>query len=209
MPKDKRPVLRRSITPSIPLKLDLHDAEGDFAAELQLRLDNSAMVRFEEKSGVNTLAQGPLEIWAGMDARRLSALLWAAVLAHNPEYDSDEGLEVIRSYVTDENAKQVYEALWEAHLASLSPERRKLMSEIRAKGKETLEEDEDSPRDPSEIRAKGKETLEDEDPPRDPFSGQSAYPAPELASSPSNSNGGTSGPLPDTTSDLATANSGG
>ena len=133
------------------------------------------MVRFEEKSGVNTLAQGPLEIWAGMDARRLSALLWAAALAHNPEYDSDEGLEVIRSYVTDENAKQVYEALWDAHLASLSPERRKLMSEI---------------------RAKGKETLADEDPTRDPFGGQAAPPAPELASNPP---GGTSGPLPATT----------
>ena len=64
MPKDKRPALRRSITPSIPLKLDLHDAEGEFTAEFKLCLENGSMVRFEEKSGVNTLAQALMDLGA-------------------------------------------------------------------------------------------------------------------------------------------------
>src|SRR6185437_15125572 len=79
-----------------------------------LVLDMNALCRFEEKTGLSSLDKS---IWK-MNCN-LSTMLWAGVLAHHPEFDSPEGLDAIRSYMTG-RVRAVITAINEGYAAAIS-----------------------------------------------------------------------------------------
>jgi len=109
--------LRRRITPSVPLRLTLTNDDGqEFSVEFRLSFDFNAMAEIEERAGVSMLDG---EIWKHLSARTLRIMFWASALHHHPEFRSDEGLEVVGSYMDPSNAGTIAEALERAFVASV------------------------------------------------------------------------------------------
>jgi hypothetical protein len=136
----KESALKRRIPPSVPLTLELQDHTGAKSSKsFMLCFDFNAIATVEEMTGLGMLNG---EIWElfgrdeeekkgdvkqskkhvrpkGSGAKALGVMFWAGVLAHHPEYDSEEGLAVIRSYMDAGNAVQIAGALQRAFVASL------------------------------------------------------------------------------------------
>ncbi|HLZ07507.1 MAG TPA: hypothetical protein VKT80_02895 [Chloroflexota bacterium] len=128
---EKTIALKRRIGQSHSLRLELEDeVGGKFVRNFRLCFDFNAITLIEERTHLSLLTG---EIWKNASAKTLSIMLWAAVLAHSPEYDSDEGLAVIRSYMYAGNATEIADALFEAFLISLPKDQQE---RIRAKRKE-------------------------------------------------------------------------
>lgn len=136
---ERKAALKRRIVPSVPLVLDLTDDSGA-ASQIQLRLcfDFNAIALFEERTGIGLLngevwqllhPDARLPIVKGSIAKALSVMLWAASLAHHPEYDSEDGLVAISSYMDAGNSAAISETLTEAFIASLPKKRQE---ELRA-----------------------------------------------------------------------------
>ena len=131
--------LKRRIAPSVPLKLQLDDDGGaNFVREFRLSFDFNAAALIEEKTGLNLLTA---EVWtSGLSSRSLSVMLWAAVLANHPEYafsddkgePTEEGLEIIRSYMDVGNTDLIHDALWDAYFISLPKDKRETLERARA-----------------------------------------------------------------------------
>jgi hypothetical protein len=135
--QDATPIKRR-IAPSVPLKLELADDNGaTFVRNFRLSFDFNALARIEEKTGLRMLGIG---VWTQLSAKVVGAMLWAAILANHPEYDTreadgertDDGLEAISSYVDLSNAEQVTSALWEAYLRNLPKEKSEALRKAKA-----------------------------------------------------------------------------
>jgi hypothetical protein len=114
----------------MPLKLELEDDGGKkFVREFQLSIDFNAASYIEAKSGFGFIDG---EIWANLNAATISIMLYAAVLAKHPEYwtedrdgkPTDEGLEIIRSYMGMENSEAIVKALNDAYVAQLPADKR-------------------------------------------------------------------------------------
>jgi hypothetical protein len=132
--------LRRRIAPSVPLRLNVMDDSGD---ELQrtfnLSLDFNAACYVQEKIG-KSLLDG--KTWEDTSPITISTMLYAAILAKHPEYDTrdektgeptTEGIEVIRSLMDAGNAKQIQNALFDAFVATLPPDRQAAIKAEREK----------------------------------------------------------------------------
>jgi hypothetical protein len=207
MQKKETP-LRRRIAPSVPLALELIDSDGSkFVKTFKLSFDMNAAAEIQlrtERTVRYAVTEGPREGETVEEQRGLllsdlsimshigepvflSIAFWAAILAHHPEYHSEEGLEVIRSYMQESNMEPIGEAVWQAYLAWLPPAKKEWILKYRA------EEEEKRAR-----RLRG-EKVEDDEP--DPS-------MPEREASPASlSDGSSSGPSPVTTSASAKANS--
>lgn len=130
--------LKKRIAPSVPLVLELEDDSGaKFKREFRLSFDFNASAIVEEKTGLNLLTA---EVWtSGLSSRSLSVMLWAAILSNHPEYDTedergrptDEGLEVIRSYMDVGNTDAIHQALWDAYFISLPKDKREALEEAK------------------------------------------------------------------------------
>jgi hypothetical protein len=108
--------LRRCVAPSVPLSLDLPERNGStFHIELRLSFDFNALAAFMKQTGIN-----PLEgnVWERPSPVVLRALFWAALLAEQPEYDSEDGLRIAGSYMRPDSAVAIAEATLRAYLAS-------------------------------------------------------------------------------------------
>lgn len=183
------------MAPSVPLTIETVDGEGaKYALSLRLAFDLNAGVAIQDKSGINI---GHLDIWSRVgEPLFIRTVLWGAALAHQPEYYTTDdagrltnaGLDAIGSFVDDSNSSAIMEALWKAYMAFLSPERREYMQELRKRQESEA----------AELRTK-LETGEDV-----PLA---EAPGGKSETSPANSTGAQSGPLPDTTSDSAIAKS--
>lgn len=114
------PALRRRIAPAVPLSLEMVNDDGTkFGVSLKLSFDFNATSALEEKTGLPLV----LSIWENINSPKIfSAMVWSACLTHQPDYDSEEGLEVIRSYMDGSNVVLVRDALWKAYLLYLPPE---------------------------------------------------------------------------------------
>lgn len=132
--------LRRRIAPSTPLTLELEDdSGGKFVKTFRLCFDFNAGAEILDRTGLSLLNGS---IWQHIDKPTVfSVMFYAAILANHPEYrtvdekgePTDEGLEVIRSYMQEANAEPITEALWKAYLAFLPKEKRELMEKLRMK----------------------------------------------------------------------------
>lgn len=139
-------VLRNRIAPSVPLKLELEEDGGKRVVNFRLSWNFLASAEVEERTGLNLLTG---EAWTKLSARNLGIMLWAAALAHHPDYGArmegesfeqfeeakkqrqGEGLECVLSYIDLGNADQVNEAVWNAYFLSLPKEKREALESAR------------------------------------------------------------------------------
>lgn len=138
--------MRRRIAPSHDMSLDLVDDDGTkFTIKFRLSFDMNVIVLIEEMTGLG-VANG--EIWdylseqlsRGKDGPKreyrvhpsvsmvVSTMLWAAAQPHHgADYDSEEGLRVIRSYMDFNNFAFIAFELEKAFVASIPKEKRDAM----------------------------------------------------------------------------------
>jgi len=129
--------LKKRTAKTYPLVLDLEDGDAKFTRSFLLLLDFNALAAAEEKAGTRMIG---IAFWTRMSARMLTALLWAAALRYQPEYatvdkdgnPTDDGFEVIGSYIDPGNESAVAEALWEAYLVNMPQDRQTLLRKLRA-----------------------------------------------------------------------------
>jgi hypothetical protein len=126
--------LRRRIAPSVPLTLQLKDDGGaSFTREFRLSFDFNVCATIEEKTGVNVLDASDF-LPKLTSPKVISTAFWAALLPHHADYDSDEGLIVIRSYMGEDNLKQISDALWEAYLLYCPEKKREALKKLAEQG---------------------------------------------------------------------------
>lgn len=129
MSAEKEMALRRRIVPSVPLTLNLDDDSGSkLTRVLRLSFDFNAIARIEDMTGISVLRG---EIWAKINARNLGIILWAASLAHHPDYDSGEGLVVVQSFIDAGNFEEVILAILDAYIVSLPDSQKGIFEDIR------------------------------------------------------------------------------
>ena len=114
MPPKKLSPLQRILRPSVPVTLDVDGEKRTF----KIAFDFVALGRFEEKTGVNCLTDGP---WVKMGVGKLCAMFWAGTLMYQPELDSQEGFLALQSLLNADNSLSVFEACWNAYLLYLPP----------------------------------------------------------------------------------------
>jgi hypothetical protein len=132
LPEKKLGALKRRIAPSTPLSLDLdrEGSSGKLRLDFKLCFDMNAGAAIQEKTGLLLTDVG---IWAHIgEPKAMGAIFWAALLANHPDYNSDEGLEVARSYIQESNAGEIVDALWAAYLAFLPAEKREFVLRLKA-----------------------------------------------------------------------------
>jgi hypothetical protein len=123
--------LRRRIVSSLPLDLKLQDDNGSVQTlSFRLSFDFNAIALIEEQTGFQVLTG---EIWRNLNAKNLSIMFWAAILANSPQYQGEDGLEIVRSYMDAGNSDQIAEAILDAYILSLPPEKRQMMKELKEK----------------------------------------------------------------------------
>src|SRR5574337_253815 len=127
----KKPLVIQSLTPSVPLELRLTDAEGEHVINFRLCFDFSAFALVEAHAGINMLQPGNvfqlLGTATGKGATLLPVLLWAAIIGNSPEYEGEDGLQAVRSYVNYGNAGEIAKAVQEAFLRCLPDEQQKVL----------------------------------------------------------------------------------
>lgn len=145
--------LRKRLAPAVPITLELLDDNGDkFSRSFKLCFDFAAGVAIEQKTGLNLR---DFKILTEMDKpTAMSVVFWAALLRHQPEYDSDEGLEIIRSYMDESNSEQISEALWQTYLAYQSKAKRDFLLKMRQQAEEKLKRGESASPLPQSAAAK-------------------------------------------------------
>ena len=132
MAKEFKPgALRRRIAPSFPITLQLPEEDGSIVPQtFRLAFDFNAFARIEEVTGYSVLNG---DVWKHLSSDKvLSVMFWAALLAHQPEYDSPTGLTTVRYLMDPGNADQIVEALIDAYILPLSGEKRAPFLEIKA-----------------------------------------------------------------------------
>ncbi len=125
----KLEALKRRIAPSVPLTLKIeNDGGSTFERTFRLSFDFNAFAVIQDKTGVNMAGEN---VWAELNPVTLSVMFWASLHALQPEFASDEGLCVVRSYMDVGNQDQIAEALFDAHAACLPADRRKLLMDAK------------------------------------------------------------------------------
>jgi hypothetical protein len=127
--------LRRRIAPSVPLTLELKDDGGaSFKRDFRLAFDFNVCATIEEKTGVNVLDASDF-LPKLTSPKVISVCFWAALLPHHPEYEEfPEGLHVIRSYMGEDNLKQISDAIWEAYLLYCPEKKREALRKLAEQG---------------------------------------------------------------------------
>jgi hypothetical protein len=121
---NKSTALRRRVAPSVPLEISFSDENGSFAETFQVAFNLNVLAEISEKTGLTALGY---DIWLHVDAKTLRAILWAALLPYQDDFDTyakngrrtDEGLKVVGSWLTPENQEKAATALYEAFLLYL------------------------------------------------------------------------------------------
>jgi len=105
--------IKRRLTPSVPLSLDVENGDGStFRVDLRLAFNMNVLAAVRERCKVNLLA----DVFGWIDdPLAVKAVLWAACIPFQPEFDSDEGFEAIGEYMTLENRNDTIEALLKAY----------------------------------------------------------------------------------------------
>lgn len=107
----------------------MEDADGSaFEVNFRLSYDFNAMALVEEKTGLSMMSG---TIFANATARKTQVLLWAGIVANNPDYAGDEGLEVIGTYLSLDNAAKALDAIMEAFFMSLPKQRAEELKKLK------------------------------------------------------------------------------
>jgi len=134
---EKNAALRRRIAPFTPLTLELDEPGGKIKIELKLAFNMNSAAAVQEETGYLLT---DVKIWNHIgEPKLLRAMLWAAAIAHQPEYESRDGLPTIGSYIQEENSEQIVDALWKAYLSYLPPAKRELLLKAKAEAEQRAE----------------------------------------------------------------------
>lgn len=139
-------LLRRRVAPSVPVDIRFSDEQGEFHHTFELAFDFNAVAAVSEVTGEECL--NSIEMWYRMDARMLRAMLWAALLRHQPEFDTrdtrgrrnDDGLRAVGSWLRFDDGRRIGDALWKAYLLFLPKDQAEYWRKVREgaeKGKDT------------------------------------------------------------------------
>lgn len=172
MPEKKPVAVLRRVARCVPVTLEFDGSKHTF----QLSFDFNTLARIEEKTKIRMM--NIFSVWIDMSASVLGVMFWAAAAGNHPEFDSDQGLVAMRSYLDVANVDAVADALWGAYMLFLPKEKRERMQAARAEALEKVEAGENPP-----------------------------TPATPTEATPAQPTGSSSGPSPDSTSDLPLANS--
>jgi hypothetical protein len=178
--------LQKRKVPALEFTLKV-PGEGEFSFDLTY--DFNAAAALQEKTvckrypaGINLMELGAWRHIA--EPIFLGALFWAGIIGRHPEYNNDEGLEIIRSYMSEHNSDAVMTACWDAYLLNVPPKKRDFMQDLKLKAE-------------AEIKKNAEAASKALDPP----SPAAADPQPE------SSTGSEPMPSPESTSELAKTNS--
>jgi hypothetical protein len=144
--------LKRQILPAVPVTLELQDDDGKpYKLTFQVSYDYNAATALQQKTvtqpafdvdkdgkreRVDPFPMGmkltEASVWAhSNEPLFFSTLFWAGIITRHPEYDCDEGLEVIRSYMSENNSEIIIGACWDAYLLGLTPQKRAFMEKLK------------------------------------------------------------------------------
>ena len=173
--------LRKRIVKALPFTLDVAD---DGKVNFLLSYDFNAAAAFQEKTVSKQHPEGlklqELSTWKHVtEPIAISALFWAGIILRHPEYNSDQGLEIIRSNMDEAELDAIIKACWDAYLLNVPKEKREFMEELKKNAEAGIKKP-------------------------NPQSPAAQEPPPETTS---NSTGSSSAPLPDTTSELTKTSS--
>lgn len=132
----------RLLAPSVPLILEVDDGAPGKRLELRLAWTMKGVILTEAKLrevgiyNINII-QNPGTFWTDINSASLAAAVWGMSSQEHPEYQDEEGFEIISSFLIQENCGIASEKLKEAFLESLSPKRRE---EIREAERRAIEE---------------------------------------------------------------------
>jgi hypothetical protein len=119
--------ITKLLAPTVPLELKIDNPDIP-PLLLKLAWSMKAAVVIEGKlrsMGVKAnVISNVNSYWFDMDATRLAAGVWATAQQEQPQYADDEGFDLILSYMTPDNYTVAFEALNNAFMEALSPERR-------------------------------------------------------------------------------------
>ncbi len=129
--------LRKWLAPSVPFTVVLQDANGKFEHGFNLCFDFNALALIERHLGVNLLAQFS-QIFT-ISATSVSVFFWAAIQAYHPEYEGQEGLNVVRSYLNIANFESAALKVQEAFKLSLNAEQLALVEQALADAQKLID----------------------------------------------------------------------
>lgn len=115
-----------AFVPSVPVQVEIPLQEGGKRVlSFRLTFDFNAMALAEDKLGVSMLTLNP-KVWQDMSTKTASILLWAGIQGGAPtqeqeDYEGDEGLGTLRSFLCSANVGPVVEAVNEAYIAVQKP----------------------------------------------------------------------------------------
>jgi len=138
--------LKKRIIQALPLTLDVQDDGGvTEKKEFHICYDFNAAAALQEKTVCKKYPMGikltELAAWSHVgEPIFISALFWAGIIARHPEYNSDEGLEVIRSYMDERNSDVITKACWDAYLLNLPKQKREFMEDVKRKAEAGLKQ---------------------------------------------------------------------
>lgn len=131
---------------SVPVALE---AEGAQTLNLKLAWTMRGVILTETKArelGLRyNILQRPDEFWKSMDATTLAIAVWAMASQEQPETTTDDGFDLIASYLTVDNMVVAALALKAAYLKSLSEKMRKELEE----GIKAAAEEDKAPENPT------------------------------------------------------------
>ncbi len=124
--------LRRRISPSTPFILEYTNFDGSKVSEsFKLSYNFKSMSLVEEQLGISMLTSVG-EIIDNPTARNASVLLWGAVQEYQPEYSTEEGLEVICQNLTVATVRKAMSACFDAYVLQLPEEQQERVRKIKA-----------------------------------------------------------------------------
>lgn len=127
----KKSALHELISPAHPFIIQLRDGTK---IELLLSFDFNAAAEIQQKIGLN-ITEGQAFWEHYWEPSWIRAMLWACLLARQPEYAGEEGLRVVGSYIYDENLLDVQEAIFQAYLLYLPEQTRNNILKAREEAK--------------------------------------------------------------------------
>lgn len=122
-------MIAKLLAPKVPLVLIVKDEAREHKLELQLMWNMRAVTLMETRSrelgSQLNILKFPVSFWTQMDCTTLAVAIWACAQQADKEYASEDGFDVIASYLVSDNYPTAIAALRNAYIESLSPERQK------------------------------------------------------------------------------------
>jgi hypothetical protein len=128
-----RSAFRRRVAPSVPLLIEYEDEQGKFSKLYRLAFNLNVLAEISEKTGLQALT---FDLWTNISAQVLRVMFWAALLPHQPEFASAEGLEAAGAMLDGASQDACVRALWEAYLLYLPKDQADVVRKMREEASE-------------------------------------------------------------------------